>query len=195
MSGKKVRFIESKIIEEKATNTLIKAYKKDLYNLNIPTPIDLIVEKIFSLQIKFANLNQDFEGVLGALDSKNKIIWLDNSLNHTETNNFTDEARCNFTIAHECGHHILHQELYDSADMTLFHDIENPKTKMIEIQANMFAAYILMPTNIILKKWSKIDYYAPFEDTLFDLTRFFRVSREAMINRLKIAQLIDENYR
>jgi Zn-dependent peptidase ImmA (M78 family) len=195
MTGKKVKFIESKTIEEKVNNTLFQAYKKNLYNSNIPTPIDLIVEKIFSLQIKFANLNQDFEGVLGALDSKNKIIWLDNSLNHTETDNFTDEARCNFTIAHECGHYILHQKLYDDADMTLFHDIENPKTKMIETQANMFASYILMPTNMILKKWSKIDYYAPFEDTLFELTRFFRVSREAMINRLKIAQLIDENYR
>lgn len=195
MTNKKIRFIESETIEEKTTDTLIKAYKKGLYSSNIPTPIDLIVEKIFSLQIKFANLNQDFEGVLGALDSRNKIIWLDNSLNHTETDNFTDEARCNFTIAHECGHYILHQKLYDDADMTLFHDIENPKTKMIETQANMFASYILMPTNLVLKQWSKIDYHAPFENTLFDLTRFFRVSREAMINRLRTAQLIDESYK
>jgi len=179
MARKKVRFIESKTIEEKANTILSKAYKKGFYNFNIPTPIDLIVEIILELQINFADLNKDFEGVLGALDIKSQTIWLDESLNHTETKNFTDEARCNFTIAHECGHHILHQELYDSADMTLFHDIENPKTKMIEIQANMFAAYILMPTNIILKKWSKIDYYAPFENTLFELTRFFRVSREA----------------
>jgi len=182
MARKKVRFIESKTIEEKANTILNKAYKKGFYNFNSPTPIDLITEIILELQINFADLNKDFEGVLGALGIKSQTIWLDESLNHTETKNFTDEARCNFTIAHECGHHILHQELYDSADMTLFHDIENPKTKMIEIQANMFAAYILMPTNIILKKWSKIDYYAPFEDTLFDLTRFFRVSREAMMS-------------
>jgi Zn-dependent peptidase ImmA (M78 family) len=194
MIKRKVKFLESEEIEAKANYILNKAYINGFYNFDAHTPIDLIVEAILTLQIRFTNLNQDFEGVLGALDINNQIIWLDDSLNHIETNNFTDEARCNFTIAHECGHRILHQKLYNGADMTFFHDIENPKTKMIETQANMFAAYILMPTNLILKKWSEIDYYAPFEKTLFDLTRFFRVSREAMVNRLKIAQLIDENY-
>jgi Zn-dependent peptidase ImmA (M78 family) len=78
--------------------------------------------------------------------------------------------------------------------MTLFHDIDNPKTKMIETQANMFASYILMPTDLIMKKWSKIDYQAPFEKTLSSLTEFFKVSREALIIRLKKLELIDGSY-
>jgi Zn-dependent peptidase ImmA (M78 family) len=191
---KKISFHASKTIEKKAIEILNKAYKQGFYNFNSRTPIDLIVEKILKLQINFINLNEDCKGVLGALDLTNNIIWLDNSLNHIETGNFTDEARCNFTISHECGHYIFHRSLYNNENMALFHDINNPKTKMIETQANIFASYILMPTNLIMKKWSKIDYYAPFERTLFELTRFFMVSREAMINRLKTAGLIDINY-
>ncbi|MFT6259363.1 MAG: Zn-dependent peptidase ImmA (M78 family) [Rickettsiales bacterium] len=194
MTKSKVRFLESEIIEQKANDVLNKAHQKGFYDFNSSTPIDLIVEIILELNINFADLNKDFEGVLGALDIKNQMIWLDESLNHTQTDNFTDEARCNFTIAHECGHHILHQKLYDDENMTLFHDIENPKTKMIETQANMFASHILMPTDLIMKKWSKIDYQAPFEKTLSSLTEFFKVSREALIIRLKTAELIDRSY-
>jgi Zn-dependent peptidase ImmA (M78 family) len=192
---KKISFRTTKTIEKKATDILNKAHKYGFYNFNSHTPIDLIVEKILKLQISFINLNEDFQGILGALDLNNKIIWLDSSLNHIETNNFTDEARCNFTIGHECGHYIFHRSLYsDYEDITLFHDINNPKTKMIETQANIFASYILMPTSLVMFKWSKIDYFAPFENTLFELARFFRVSREAMANRLKTAGLIDSNY-
>jgi Zn-dependent peptidase ImmA (M78 family) len=194
MTKRKVKFLESSLIEQKANDVLNKAHQKGFYDFNSSTPIDLIVEIILKLNINFSDLNKDFEGVLGALDIKNQMIWLDESLNHTENNNHTIESRCNFTIAHECGHHILHQKLYDDENMTLFHDIENPKTKMIEIQANMFASYILMPTDLIMKKWSKIDYHAPFEKTLSSLTSFFKVSREALIIRLKKLELIDRSY-
>jgi Zn-dependent peptidase ImmA (M78 family) len=107
MTRKKVAFLESKIIESEATKLLKLAHQKGFYDFNRPTPIDLIVEIILKLNINFSDLNKDFEGVLGALDIKSQMIWLDESLNHTQTDNFTDEARCNFTIAHECGHYIL----------------------------------------------------------------------------------------
>lgn len=195
MKNKKVSFIDNETIEYTATQILIRAEKQGFYSFNSNTPIDLIAENILELQINFDDLNKNHDKeILGALDLKNNTVWLDKSLDYPETKNFTNEARCNFTIAHECGHYMFHKALYSGKSMASFHDTDNPKTKMIETQANMFASYILMPTKLIMRKWSKIDYSATFEKTLFDLTRFFKVSREAMIIRLKSIGLIDVSY-
>jgi Zn-dependent peptidase ImmA (M78 family) len=211
----KVSYRKSKTIENKANEILLQAQKLGFYDSKSFTPIDLIVEKIFKLQIKFANLNQDFAGVLGAIDFINSVIWIDNSLNYIEPYNSIDEARCNFTIAHEIGHYVFHKKIYEqSEDVALFHDENNPKTKMIETQANMFAAYILMPEKLIKIKWSEItnklkssaQKIAPETSHFFtwnqidddeqteeikqrvisEMAKFFKVSKEAITNRIKI---------
>lgn len=194
MNNKKVSFIDNETIEYTATEILKRAAKQGFYDFNSPTPIDLIVDNILNIQMNFTDLSE--EKLLGALDPKNNTLWLDESFDNPKTQNFTSEAICNFTIAHECGHFMFHKSLYsnDKETMVQFHNYDNPQTKRVEKQANMFAAYILMPTVLIMKRWSKIDYSAPFEKTLFELTRFFKVSREAMIIRLQNAKLIDAEY-
>lgn len=193
---KGVSFRTPEVLERKANEILQKAKSKGFYDFDSATPIDLIIEKIFRLKIFFTDLNKDFKGVLGALDLENKVVWVDNSLNHTETHNFIDEARCNYTIAHEGGHYTFHRSLYrKNENLVLFHDTTNPRTKALEIQANMFASFLLMPRDLVIKQWDIIDQYCPIEKALYEMTRFFKVSREAMINRLKFMGFIDINFK
>lgn len=182
---KGIKFIPEEKIEEKAIMLLEKAEKQGIYQFKSCTPIDLIAEKTLKLQIKFANLNEDLEGVLGALDISNKTIWIDNSL--SDDDNFTLMSRCNFTIAHEFGHYILHKKLYNEENIQLYHygDNQTSAIKNMEIQADRFASYLLMPTIPLIRKLSSINQNQPFETTLFELTRFFKVSKEAMVIGLK----------
>ena len=192
---KGVRFIPEEKIEEKAISLLEKAEQREIYQFKSFTPVDLITETILKLQIRFADLNQDLQGVLGALDINNKTIWVDSGLD--DDNNFTTKSRCNFTIAHEIGHHILHKKLYNEENIQFYHyrDSQNNTIKQMETQADLFASYLLMPTIPLMRKLSSINQHQPFEKTLFELTRFFIVSKEAMIIRLKKLSLIDRSYK
>jgi len=192
---KGVKFIPEEKIEEKAITLLEKAEKQGIYQFKSCNPIDLIGEKTLKLQIKFANVKEDLEGVLGALDISNKTIWIDNSL--SDDDNFTLMSRCNFTIAHEFGHYILHKKLYNEENIQLYHygDNQTNAIKNMETQADRFASYLLMPTIPLMRKLSSINQNQPFEKTLFELTRFFKISKEAMIIRLKKLGLVDVGYK
>ena len=64
-------------------------------------------------------------------------------------------ARRRFTIAHELAHYVLHREgdnLYAHRDYTDDGAVQN----QIEREANLFAANVLMPENLIKKKVSEI---------------------------------------
>ena len=61
------------------------------------------------------------------------------------------EGRRNFTIAHELGHYFLNHELNDYC--RLFRDLQNMDHKKDpqEVEANYFAACLLMPSDLVLK--------------------------------------------
>ncbi len=193
MLNGKIKFLQPEIIKLEADKILAQAQKLQLYNANEETPIEKIAENLLKLRLIFHDLEKERSGVLGAMDMKNKIIWLDYALDNTQTGQFIDEARCNFTIAHEIGHYILHGDIMLSDGLVAFHDELDPNTKNAETQANMFAAMLLMPRDLMLKKWHRdfaniVDY----ADLIFAMTQFFRVSREAMQNRLKVLGLLRE---
>lgn len=101
--------------------------------------------------------------------------------NHTE-------QRRRFTIAHEIGHFVLHaRELLHvddnvSAQPAFFRDAESSKaTKLKEIEANQFAAELLMPSEEIqdLVK-EKIEEGEAFDDAVSELADLYQVSQIAM---------------
>lgn len=63
--------------------------------------------------------------------------------------NVTVQGRINFTIAHELGHYLLHRGQKDSFQCGQMQLLEygSPESRKIEVQANTFAAYLLMPRN------------------------------------------------
>lgn len=94
--------------------------------------------------------------------------------------------RKRFTIAHELGHHFLHLlsdgEFVDKK-VDLFRDAEGgDQSKKIEVQANQFAAALLMPPELV-----KIEYQK--NNDVSDLARKFNVSEEAMGYRLQRLRL------
>jgi Zn-dependent peptidase ImmA (M78 family) len=182
----KIKYLSDGEIKKAADDILRKAYEMGVYDFNSPTPLDVIAENILGLQIRFYDLEKDYHGVLGALDLKNKIIWLDQSLDHTETGQFVDEGRCNFTIGHEMGHNVLQGDVILDGGLLAFHNELDPNTIRAEIQANKFSANITMPSKLMLKKWNEdFSYIESYNETITEMMGFFRVSREAMQYRLK----------
>lgn len=94
------------------------------------------------IRINFSDFSQ---GILGALSFADMIITLSNDL-------VSDIHRRNFTLAHELGHLYLHKQLLERYNST-FLDYEEKFVanlpdniiKRMEIQANLFASYLLIP--------------------------------------------------
>jgi len=190
--AKKIKFLEPHIIKEEVNKLLTKAHKLGFYDYNSPTPLDLIAEKICNLHINYENLDQKLEGVIGLIDPKNNMIWLDSSLDYFESKYLSDEGRHNFTLAHELGHFYLgHLNYAKNSDMIAFYNETDPEIKKAETQANMFAAMLNMPEELVIRKWkSGFNYIANTNEKISAMTEFFRVSKEAMQHRLKTLSLL-----
>lgn len=105
-------------------------------------------------------------------------------------------ARQRFTIAHELGHLLLHKGRPIIVDKTIRlvntrTDDPDPTsslaTRREEIEANGFAAELLMPRDLVLKEANAlVKSHETISDDSFveDLARRFRVSRQAMEIRL-----------
>lgn len=103
-------------------------------------------------------------------------------------------SRQRFTIAHELGHLLLHGYTAPHADRTFkFRDARSSEGSALEeIQANQFAAELLMPRDLLLKasRSRLLDHAASDEeDSAFDswvgeLAKKFGVSKQAMTIRV-----------
>ncbi len=109
-------------------------------------------------------------------ESGKKIIYY----NPTES-----EIRQRFTLAHELGHHLLGHTRYKNEYRDNF--TEKPDN-LFDIEANLFAVEILMPSGAILRlagsKGCRTEY---------DLAVLFNVSLEAMHWKLIYLGIIDRN--
>lgn len=93
------------------------------------------------------------------------------------------EHRIRFSIAHELGHLLLHRDsggYYDkrhqiSVDLRNQTSVEGWNVK--EIEANRFAAELLMPRRMVLAELEHIQIAS-------ELAKIFQVSEEAMTHRL-----------
>ena len=104
------------------------------------------------------------------------------------------KARQRFTIAHELGHLLLHGYTTAHADRAFkFRDARSSEGSALEeIQANQFAAELLMPRELLLKavRARPLDHAADaadddaFDAWLASLARRFDVSKQAMAIRI-----------
>jgi len=95
--------------------------------------------------------------------------------------------RKRFTIAHELGHHFLHLmedgEIVDTEGDLFRNDwsdksIVQDASRRMEVQANQFAAALLMPARLVE------EVYQGVTKDITELSRIFKVSKEAMGYRL-----------
>jgi len=101
-------------------------------------------------------------------------------------NNSQAPVRQRFTIAHEFGHYLLHEGIsahYDRDFKVNYRSAESSQaTNVEEIEANFFAASLLMPT-AFLDADGAIEYLDS-DAGVAELARRYHVSRHAMSLRL-----------
>jgi len=150
------------------------------------TPISVArIASRYATVVKRA-LEDDISGALIPL-GENEWAILVNSQHHPN--------RQRFTIAHELGHLLLHGYRTPHADTQFrFRDARSSEGSVLEeIQANQFAAELLMPRAMIMKAIDRYGFqHVPasdseeerFEALVSKLAKDFRVSRQAMTVRL-----------
>ena len=105
-------------------------------------------------------------------------------------NTHHSQARQNFTIAHELGHLLLHEQEQLHVDrefrVRLRDNISSKGTDEAEMEANFFAASLLMPKNFLESDLATKEYVDLLDDSfLHGLARKYGVSTQALVNRLK----------
>lgn len=152
-----------------------------------PIPVDKIAKGLGAL-VRYSPLDDELSGMI-YIKNGTPIIGV-NALHHVN--------RQRFTIAHECGHLELHRELL-SSEVHVDKEYEVPVlvfnrdhqsslgTQPIEIQANRFAAALLVPHALLQKTLDGRLASADIDDEspLDELARKFRVSKSMMEYRLK----------
>jgi Zn-dependent peptidase ImmA (M78 family) len=166
------------VIEGAALSLLAEYERKYSGATMLPVPVDDIVECHLELDFGFTDLigSQKVPDVLGALWFDDRKVRIDQSLDPDE--NPAKEGRYRYTVAHECGHWILHRRYFvNRAAQPMLFDAEvepsivcrsSQKKEPIEWQADTFASYLLMPKDAVFKVWQEMHgnlepYYAADE--------------------------------
>jgi Zn-dependent peptidase ImmA (M78 family) len=157
-------------------DTLLQQYKLT----SIPIDVEKLA-KVMGAEIK----SQDFDQTLsGFAYQKHGVKFI--GVNSSELN-----VRQRFTIAHELGHLYLHKRAvsYDAgASVMMFRNSHSSDgTDVKEIEANRFAAELLMPEEKIradLKKLGEVDLFGDNKQFIEKLAKKYEVSPRAMSIRL-----------
>lgn len=149
----KVPYLADAKIDSAVHELLGKFSKAAGMPLKAPIPVDDIIEKHLGVTLEITDLRSKLGAdVLGAAYFDENVIRVDETL-------LEQEGRLSFTMGHEVGHWQLHRPLYemDKISGSLF----GPKSAMpafvcrssakppAEVQADMFAARLLMPERLV----------------------------------------------
>lgn len=173
---------QKKCIDTDAVYTLsISDILEKAHKLNIATdPLDIksVVKDIFNIEIREDKFDKGISGFLERIGGKWCIF----------INQYESELRKRFTIAHELGHFIKHRDRYmisgsSIPDLIFFRD---NTIDPIEKEANDFAAELLMPKDIFIKKIKSGC------NTLDKLSKAFQLSTSAVKYRAYKLGIISE---
>ena len=143
-----------------------------------PVPVEKIAQSL-GIDVRFAPTSDDVSGAL-IRDGRTAVIAV-NSAQH--------DNRQRFTIAHEIGHFVMHKHTHRHIDEDFRIDYRNAEsseaTKRSEIEANRFAAALLMPEAFIRRDLLRmVRDEVNADDTIQTLSIRYKVSKRAMELRL-----------
>lgn len=157
------RFMHDQEFEDEASLVLAEYSQSRTPVSEPPIPIDDIVQEHFKLVVEYRDLRAEYpEGdVLGAIWFEEKRIAVDVTLVPEDFPAM--RGRYHFTLAHELGHWRLHRHLYlgrrdrrpllPSGDPAPDHILRSSQSDPKEVQANRFAACLLMPREMVKREW------------------------------------------
>ena len=208
-------YLKSSNIEKESKKLLSAFNNKTGQTLSAPIPVFDIIEYLgYDVDFRKDDIYED-QNLLGGTLIDKKVVEINENLSD-------HEGRMHFTAAHEVGHIVLHVPLY-----TKMHSKDLSQNKIIsrkdcgfegnkkdpeEWQADKFAAFLLMPTDLMKKaffnvykrpvnvrkkriielffpKPAFVKGYAVAKEVL-DAGNFKNVSKMAMLNRLIGMRLI-----
>lgn len=144
---------------------------------NPPVPVESIAHSL-GVQVRYAPFEGDISGMVYR-DGERIIIGV-NSLHHLN--------RQRFTIAHEIGHVLLHEGISVHIDrafkVNLRNDISSMAVNKEEIEANRFAAELLMPEFMLTSDLHGQEIDFEDEEWIEKLAESYRVSLQALTFRL-----------
>lgn len=145
-----------------------------------PTPIENITQDL-NLIIKYSLLDDEISGMIYTKNGR-AIIGI-NSSHHPN--------RQRFTLAHECGHYILHNDILmgfvhvDKKYPALLRSSQSAQgINPIEIEANQFAAELLVPEKILINELPSSSFDLENDDLVASIAKRFKVSTQMMSYRL-----------
>ncbi|MDE0177884.1 MAG: ImmA/IrrE family metallo-endopeptidase [Gammaproteobacteria bacterium] len=131
--------------------------------------------------VRYAPHKGELAGMLIRDDAERGIVIGVNSLHRPN--------RQRFTIAHECGHLLLHKGKRSFVDRSFRIDrrdeVSSQATDAEEIEANRFAAELLMPHQMIKEDLMARRPDIEDEDELRELADKYGVSLQAMMLRIR----------
>ena len=149
----------------------------------VKPPVDLerVAAKL-GLRIACAELGADVSGVLISKGDSSDIL--------VEASHHPNRRR--FTIAHEIGHFVLQHQFQPGEHVhvdrghriTLRNSRSSTGEDAMEIEANQFAAALLMPSKLIAAQIKKLGVTSPLDYHITLLADQFEVSEQAMTIRL-----------
>lgn len=166
--------------------------------LTLPIPVEDMAEHFLGYTIDITNqgLFSDPD-LLGGIDFEQDLILVNASIED-------HDGRYAFTVAHEIGHHALHRDVFMNSRAFNENEIlcrDTTEKSQIEIEADRFAAALLMPPQAIhdgLKalsskpRVSSIGQARGLASELIKSASFNNVSNSAMINRLIDLKVVPE---
>lgn len=187
----KIPFLKPETIKKRAEN-----FRKRHRNGQLPIDIEKIIDVYLGINIIPIPGLERICNADALITSDWQSLYIDKDL-------FDDERRQNrlrFSLAHEIGHYVLHQNFYACLAINSFQDfydfieiIPIEQYGYLETQANKFASYLLVPRQLLSQKFKEelgrvkktIDI-SRFDKTLLKsyianpLAKTFGISEEAM---------------
>jgi len=158
---------------------LIRRRAAELITDQSTAPIDLNrVALALGAEIRELDLAEDISGVLYR-DGSRKIIVV---------NKTHSDVRQRFTIAHELGHLALHRgdKVHVDHEFRInLRDLRSATAENVEeVEANAFAANLLMPADRIWRALDSAPIDLADDSQIADLAREFGVSQQALLIRI-----------
>jgi len=157
-----VKFLRPERIESAALALIAGFARQCSVTVAPPIPVDEIAESHQGLDLRFEDLQAETgdHRTLGAIRVRAKQLAVDLTLDPTIYRK--REGRFRFTVAHEVGHWELHRQfVVPGSQSTFLGGVEgldvicrsDASGDRGEWQANQFAAYLLMPKELVFEVW------------------------------------------
>jgi len=156
MNYKNIRipFLDKNLIKNKAD-----IFKQQFWDNSIPVDIEKIIDVKLQIEVILVENLQSLCDTDALISSNWQSIYIDQKI-------YLDDRyqnRLRFSLAHEIGHFVLHENIYNSFNIKTIKDFykfsdEIPRKEYgyLETQANKFANYLLIPRQRLVIEKEKI---------------------------------------